>query len=465
MHCSKNKGAFVKIAFLILFVSTGQTEVETKVISAADAIVLAELHSRALASRWLELKTAKRGYNLDLRRFFPQATISYSDNASVTPGLADTYSKQLALKLTQTISDGGRSLAERQMSRIQLLLQEQLYDRAKADLQDLTWTSYQQVAMSRTKHRLQQRSLELAQQQLAIIELELKQGAITALAGIEAALTSTNLELALARTTLELQSREFELAQLLGLAPETVIILNAPDFAEYAGIDIQITAVAFLALAMKNNLDLKNLDYQIHRKKKEAGILRLKYIPRVTLEASVSVSADNLPLHSPQFSLALNLGFPDIDSPLTTSGSIGAQASGGSTRSGSVGITPLKTLTAGLELQMVKLALSDLIGQRKEKTAELEFLVTTGIKRYQLLRRQLALERKVLSLERQRYQVLEKKRNLGEIKQAELLTAQIALAEKEVALLDRILEVMLGERELEKTAGIPPGTLKTLNEE
>jgi outer membrane protein TolC len=435
---------------------------ESLFISLDTALQRALTHNRQILEQEQQIQIAKSSYQMDIRQYFPQVTFSWSDNATVNQMATDSYSKQLSAKISQFITDGGRSGTMRRLSLIQLGMQDQQFQDAKDALLDQAWAVYMQTAMAREKMALQRASLELSQKQLEIITIELNQGNITQLEYIDAQLKVKNLEISLAGNKTELRGKEREFLVLLSLPRDIDFTLEDPGFSEYSGL-ILPGVNRLMALALLNNRETEQIEFQIQQAQEEIRLAKQQFVPEVRLEASVSVSGSQFPLSQPQTNISLSFQFPGAGSPFSVSASGGSQSQTSSNRNTSISATPLQDITTGLNMKSLELKITSLRAQQGEFMEQLQVEVENIMDQYDLLKDQLRLERERLILEKAKYEVLNRQWELGEIKQLELISAASSLSEREIQLLDLVMSLIQTERKIEQFLGVQPGVLQDIS--
>ncbi len=191
----------------------------------------------------------------------------------------------------------------------------------------------------------------------------------------------------------------------------------------------------------------------------------MQYIPSISADFSYIFSGSQFPLQDGRFNIGLNFSFSNFGSPVNTSISYGSGVNSGSNRGMSTEIHPLETINYNLNKKQMSIALQESLIQKEKQLEDLRFQTANALESYNQLKTRLQLKKESLSMEQMKYLIMEKKHELGEIKQLEMLYAHIELAETEIELLSDILSLILAEREIEKLIGLKPGELRKIDEQ
>jgi hypothetical protein len=428
-------------------------------------IALAMENTLNLKLQEAQLQLGYKGYKLELRQFLPQLTFNLSGNQSVSETSTDSYSKQLGISLSQPVFNGGRTWSRRTLSRIQLYINEQELQAEKKKIQDHIWQLYFSSAMIIERLKLQIKSLVITKTQLKVIELQSQQGVITGLNKLEAEIQVSNLDLSVRKSRIELKQKFFELSLALDFPIDTTYTFEEADFIGYTGI-VNLPPLDLLYdTLLASNLDLKKLRVQINQKNEEMNLLKFKYLPNITLEANYSVSGDDFPLYSDQFTIGLKFSMNNIDSPISFSYQEGQKGEFSYIRSENISITPLKALSTELQKDSLLIEMNGHKRKENEMCQQLYFLLENQLEFYVLLREQLVQERRNLDLFKQKNLVMEQELKIGQIKQSNLLSSYIEEAEKELELLSSIMELKSQEWMIEKNVGLSPNSLGCMGEQ
>lgn len=448
------------LLFLILSSSPVYSDV-TLHLTLDNAISRAVSTSRQLREQSQSLQIARSRHLLDIRRYFPELSISWANNATVNEFSSDTYSHQVSLKLSQFLTDGGRTRSQRELALIELLMQERQLQDARESVKDQAWNAFMGAAIGREKIALQTRALDLSRQQLEILRIELRQGAITELDFVDAELEVLNLEVSLSSSRIELRSQERLLLSLLSYPSDTEFTQEVRDFSSYSGIILPSQDLLF-SLAVEQNKEYEKLEYQILQTREQIKLARRQFVPQVSLEGSISLSGNQFPLSQPQSNLSISLRFPASGSPISATISAGRQSTSSRNQLTSISGDPLQSITGTLDLRSLEASLRSQEDQLAEVTQNLRLEIENITDQYSLKKEQLNLERDRLALEKRRYRVLVQQWELGEINQLDLISANTSISKNEIALLDRVMELIQTERSIEKSLGIDPGSLASL---
>lgn len=424
----------------------------------------AEENSIELHAGEASLELARTSRLIGLRRFFPSISLSYSGNRSVAAGGSDSGEKQLALSAKQPLFDGGRGITERKLSRKKVKLQGQELNFLRDSIREEAWKTFQEIAMMREQFGLQENSLQLAREMMEILELKRRQGSVTELEYLQGEITLQDTERALQETVLDLHLKEFFFLLLLGLPPDSEFELIGDSFINYKGSTILLDKGQLFRIALNRNADIRNAAFTIEQQELKIKLSRWSSFPSFSVEGSVAVAGEDFPLSSLKCSLSFLIEMPESRSPFGISAGLTSAGETNRSRSTSITISPFENPGTVLAGKQNDITLQTLHEQYRRQVKELQYSINEALHRHYLLKEQLRLNRKTLTLLRKEYELLTLKWRLGETRHSRVLEAHTGIAAKEIELLIKILEIKMAERELERMAGLSPGDLNRAGE-
>ena len=444
---------------LLLFSLPGFCYGEVLFLSLEEVLRRAEENSIELQASEAAALLARSAYIFDLRDFFPTFSLSYSGNRSVTIGGADSGKKQIALQISQPLFNGGRSVAERLLNKEKLKIQQQTQKEVQISIREQAWEAFQEIAMMREQYRLQEKSVQLTRDLMNIISLKRSQGSITELEYLQGEIKLQETLRALQETELDLRLKEFTFLLLLGLPPDSVFRLAGESFISYAGMDIPIAGDQLFRIACIRNTDIQNSSFAVHQQELINRLNRFRSLPAVSLEGGITVSGEEFPLSSLQYSLSVSFSMPGAISPIGISTGLTTSDETRRTKTTSLTISPLEDFDSIITGKQNRTKAKTMRKQHDRLVQELKYSLGEALHRHLLLKGQLRLHRKTLELLKREYELLVLRWTLGEARHSQVLEAHTGLAAKEIELLMKILEIKLAERDIERLAGLAPGDL------
>ena len=439
-------------------------ETVERALTASEAIRLAVERSGDLMRNRQLLAAAARRRELGLREYFPQAEVTAGNSDTVAISGSDSQSRQVSISVTQPVYRGGRVSAQRNLQAIDLTLRQQQLTSAERELANQVYEAYYTLVITNQRIALQAEALQRTRSQLTVAETEYDLGQIREIDLLETQLAVSDQEIALQEEQTRRRDLRFGLRKLLSLEPKETLTLTERLDDSYRGI-ASFHPVAFYAqIARERNLTLKQQQVEIRRQIEELRIARNNFIPDVSLEARVSMSAESLPLQNPEGSVTLRLSFPSQAFPIKTDISLSESANDQRTRNLSTSTGVASTLTYRVDRDEQRVRLDAATSEREATQEQLVFNVEQGIRRYREARERLSLLRDRLKLEERKLLIVERQRETGDATRLSLLEQQQRVLSQQLTLLEEVLSLVLAEREIENLIGVEPGRLRSLSE-
>lgn len=434
----------------------------------AAAVSLEEAEARALARSTelailrLRTRAQARTWTLGIREYLPRLSVAFDDARTIVMGGPDSRTKSLALTIEQPLFDGGRVAARRALARAGLLLD----GRASADgedaLVDRVRGLYWQALVQREKLAIQEEIRAITGRQLEISRTEMRIGAIREIDLVEAELEEARAALTIGDTRALLEERLDQLKECLGMGPEELLALSGRIDAGYRGLELPGDPQVLIAVALGNNTAVKRQELEAQKALEELRAARREFVPRISLAVTASISGERYPLQDPSITGELVFDFPGRAFPL--SASLSAGRTGRKERSAGSGAEAavLEDLGGWTDRAAAALAREESL-LRKEQTVEgLCSQVRRALAACAQKKAAAALQKRTVALAEKRVAILGRQLDLGEIKRVDYMAAQTQLARDASALLESVLAVLEGERELERLLGVRAGELAVL---
>jgi len=425
------------------------------------SLTFAQAADLALASS-AELRQARSSLALregmwrwGLRSYFPQISLSASENDRLQKIGADSFMKNYGVSLDQLLWDGGRTSTSRKLERMELNLLSGGLNRMSLEIVDQTLSAYRNVLSSRAILEIKKSALVVLEEQRRILNEEVLLGLALPvdLAGADINLSSAKLDIISLQIDLAETERQF--AEILGLD-------SLPFLTEKIDVNRSIVLPqASIAgnLAKERNPDLVNARFSITKKQAEVKFASNLWIPSLRLTGNFGLTGQRYPLTRYNWSVGINI---DLSGPWLQNRT-GAQS----------GWEPPYDRTAMVQNNLIllpepasafgaKQAQLALVLEREKYNTLFERVgrvAANAVEKCALAdkKRILALEAVRLGAEKRRIEEI--KLGLGHITRLELMETLIEQTQREVSAVQAAITVLEAERELEKFLDLRPGEL------
>ena len=436
---------------------------------------LYEAESMALSSSMAirgmkeEFDLASVNRKLGIRAFLPQLKIRYTDSYSRVLYGEDSESLGLVLDISQRVFDGGRAAAGRELSALQLELLSAAMDKAVETLSDRVRQVFCELLLYREKLKLQKELYRISLDQVRITRRRMELGSITEIDYLDALMNLREQEIGILETGSGKKTLEKDFMFLLGLDTRLLeaeeLVLRGSVDRDYPGLPLGERERGFYeARALSCNLDLKKQESEILQARTRRRLVMDSYIPVIGVELSVSFSGDQLPLHQPGYSAGVVIDFPYeiLPSSGRATGASRDRFTDTSTLSLETAILPDISFTG--DRRTADLALKRELASLDEMRKQIIHQTSSLLETLEQRRLRLDLMREKQELLKRKLEVLEARNKLGEVLELVLLEARSEYYEGEIGLREAVLDLLTGERELEKLLGLGTGELSSLAE-
>ena len=425
-----------------------------------EAVSRALAVSRDLAYEGALLSAQELTFALGLREYFPSLSLGYDENDTVTMDAPDTWNKTVSLSVTQPLFRGGTRPYERRLAKLDLsMAREDLQQKYRSLEYDLR-RQFAGLLVARQKREILQRAIDLARQNIQILQTQVKVGEALEVDLAQAEVEQLSLEITLSQTESALEESRYQLKKVLSLDPsETLEVAGSVD-PSLPSLELGGREEALYTLAAGYSPDLKKQDSAVQKAAVQARASCFPFIPDVDLQVSAEFTGDQLPLRVPRYAGKLTFSFAVPESPTTVSA--GASESPGKDRGGTMSVqtSPLQSITAWVDRRTAGLALDAETRKKEEIAQDLRFQVTKMIASYTQTARTRDLARTKLEVQKRKEAILQRQMDLGEAKRIDYLQGAIDTANAEIALNEAALQLVEGERDWESLLGLPAGGLR-----
>ncbi|GAB1482967.1 hypothetical protein MASR2M78_17830 [Treponema sp.] len=447
------------LSCLLLFpciIASAQARALTYTAAAEAAINSAsELHYR-----YASKKLRTEAWRLSLRAYFPQLSISMSEDDRLSQNASDSFVKSFGLSLSQLLWDGGRTSKARSLEEAELCLLQTDIERELRNVGKAAVQAYRQVLLVRTIFQVKTAALAYLEEQRLLLGVELARGLAREIDGLEASIAVREAELERDAAALQCEEAEQMFMHLLGLQ-EMPVLIESIDTEEPALL-FKDSRLELIDFARTSNPELKALRFSVAKKQAELRSASHSWLPTLGMSAGFRVHGDEYPLTRSSWNVALNLQF---SSPLLKAGSdlgTGWEPPFDRTAQTSLNTEVLSDPASILSPKSAALAL------RLESNRYADALMAIGpstlqlIRRYELAYRQREHARSVQKLASEQLRLGELNFELGRSTRADLMTSCIQLSQKQIALYEAAVALLVAQTDLESLLDLSPGGLREL---
>lgn len=427
-------------------------------LSFADAGRLAAAASDELRNEYRLHYLREGAWTWGLRAFFPQLTISASEDDRISAFGSDSFGKNYSIGVEQLIWDGGRLSLYRKTEKAELDLALNNLGRAANEIAESAVGFYRQILFYRKVKHIRENALSSLEEQKSILLKELELGLVLPLDLSAANLTIVGARIGLLSLSLDLEEAEERFTEMLKLGAMPALKEELDIYRSFPGIELS----AARQLAETGNLELKAARLSLTRRQAEARSAALSWLPVIRLTGNFGVMGQNYPLSKYNWSVGLSVEFssPWLSGRLSGLGGWDPPDEKSARIYGSM--NPLPNPAESFSIKNTRLVLEIENSNYNLAFSRIGRLAEQAVKQCALLddKRDLAVQ--ALMLEEEKYRLAELKLELGRLTRVQLMEARLEYASSEAAAAEAALVLLEAERELEKLLGLEPGGLNAL---
>lgn len=454
-----------RVLFLLCLLTISANSFSHTSLSLEQAISIGLNNSMELSSQEIQILLGKQSRTLSLREWFPGISLNYTSNDSVTQNSADSYNKNISMKVSQLVYDGGATAYSHKMLGKQLEIEQENLVKARFKLRSKIWSEYHKISLLESQLDLKKESLINAKSELSVIELKTKHGSLTKLDMLEAQISMKKLELEIDTLLSKLDEGLFQFKTLLNLPIDTEIALKKIKFHDYLGFQLPWNITEFKEICLRSSTEYKSAKLEIEKQRIQLKLSKLNFIPTLKLNGTVGFSGNDFPLTDPTYTLAVEVAFNNKSFPTTGNLSIGKSGEHTLNRGSTIGVEPFKDLSGPITKKKAEVALENAVYKLKKLNELIPFQAERSYKLYNQSKEELLLESELLELEDKKMNILNMKFQLGEIEYSKLLTARNNYSQSEMSYLEKILALLEQEKQLAFLMGLAPDQLNDLRGE
>jgi outer membrane protein TolC len=430
----------------------------TRGITFADAAEMALAASTELQNAYAVHGIGGAVWELGRYAYFPRLTFTAYEDERLSMLKADSFSKSYTAGVDQLIFDGGRLLASRRIEKTRLLFEEKQIERMADSTALAAVGAYRQVLASRYMLQIRMSGLDALLKQRGILQSEVELGL---------ALTRdlTEADINISQAKIEIIAAEIELGELEKQFAENLGLDVLPELVETINIDYKPalpSAEALRSAAESGNPDIAQARLSIKQKEQELKFARLSWLPTIHASGNFSLAGNTYPLTHYNWSAGLTLEFATPWISLGGAASTGMEGANNKTFRMQGTSTLMPDPVSSMTPAQARVALD--MEQRNYRLAfeRLGRGAESALEKCRALiqKRDLAVESKKLS--EKKLDISKLKHELGQLTSIELIEDQIEHTKKELAVVQAVIDMLNGEHELEKLAGLGFGALRAL---
>ena len=409
-----------------------------------------------------QLSAAILSLRFGLRDWFPQLSLGYLDSSNIVTGGPDAASIQWTMTVKQPVFDGGRSMRQRRLMEADLELQGRAIKDKRREILESVDTAYHRILMLRRKIDVQENTLEVTDQELEIARAQFKLGSVKELDLLESELQRSSLDISIQSSEADLEESGFNLRQLLGMGTDVALDLVDDFDSRYVGMDLPEDVRMLEALVLVGNLDLRQRKAELRKKLAAIVESRAWYLPKVSVEGSLSLSGGRYPLQGASMNGKITFEIPAPTTPLGFSVSTGSSENQRA-KGSSVDLNPLQEITSLVEMDGAAKEYALMRQRIDDMDGALAFQVRNSVVAHARDMNSLELRRRDLELQRKAAAIQKKLLDIGEATRVDYLTALGKTAEGESAILESVLNLRQSERALERLLGLETDGLQRIS--
>jgi Outer membrane protein len=426
-----------------------------------DTLTFARAADMALAAS-ADLRQARASLSIregiwrwGMRSYFPQISLSVSENDRLQKIGADSFFKNYGVSLEQLLWDGGRISMSRKHERLELNLLSVGLNRMAVEIADQALSAYRKVLSARKILEIRNASLVVLEEQRRILNEEVSLGLALSvdLAGADINLSSAKLDIISLQIDLAETERQF--AEILGLQ-------SLPVLSEKVDINRSVILPASAAagsLARERNPDLIDARFSITKKQEEVKYASNSWIPNLRLTGNFGLTGQRYPLTHFNWSVGINVDFssPWFQNRAGVQAGLEFPRDRTATIQNNLGLLP--DPASGFGIKQAQLAL---VLEREKYNILFERIgrvAANAVEKCALAEKKRILSIEAVRLGAERCRIEEIRQGLGYITRLELMETLIEQTQREISAVQAAISLLEAERELERFLDLRPGEL------
>jgi outer membrane protein TolC len=444
------------VLFLFVSVCVYSNENNQQTLTFAQAAKFAVEASADLKHARASLALSKGAWAWGIRSYFPQISISVSENDRLQQIGADSFMKNYSIGVEQPIWDGGKLSMSRKLEKMELDLSSSKLNRTANEIAESAITAYRNLLSSREILKIKNSAFIVLEKQRNILAEEVKLGLALTVDLASADINLLNAKIDIHTLQLDLGEMEKQFMELLGL--EAMPILT-----EKVDINRSIvlpSSLAAEALAKEKNPDLIDVRYSITKKQMELKYITYSWIPSLRLTGNFALTGPRYPLTRYNWSVGIAVDFSNPWFQNRFGMQAGWEPPYDNTAMIQNSFSPLPDPASKYGIKQAKLALS--LEQEKYKTAfeRIGRTAANAVDKCAFIEQKRLLSIDAAAIGAEKCRIEEIRLNLGHITRLALMETLIEQTQKEIAVVEAATALLEAERELERFLDLEPGELE-----
>lgn len=426
-----------------------------------EAYDLAIKESKDLYTSRIQLQLFNEALTLQARKYFPQFSFNYSNQNNTLLAGRDTSSIRAGISIKQLVFDGGQNGLQDENARIESRVKSSQLRLMERQLINTVWDNYFLYVFLLQKSEMQKELFDLSLKQHTITEKEYELGKMTEISFLESEIKINQQALGISETELQLTQQDFAFRKLIGIEDEDFVFTDTID-ESYAGIQIpeaENRIKEMIEYALVNNDELQKMRIQIVQSEKQLQLADLSFLPHISLEGTVNMTGEQFPLQQPEYSLSLQLQFPNKAFPIQINAGITEKTNASYGTNHGSSVSPLQDLQFLLDKKSAQLSYQNIQFQYNETLKDIDNSIRSQLHSLKQMRARLQLTKKTIAIQERKLKLSSLQWEKGLITTAEFIETQMEFQNMKISLLEGIFQLMQTERQLELSIGMAPGEL------
>ena len=438
---------------LCLFLTLSVAVSEAFSMDLKQAIKLGVKNNLNLTFDQEETRVAFKNLRMKYREYLPSVNVGYSVNDTVTYYADDTHSRQISAGIKQMIYDKGILKASIKIEKERLELETKKNNLSRETFIYSIIDKYKNVLELEKELEITRQARDVVAQQVKIGLMERNIGEITQFDYIELELALADMEIQISQISHKLTQSYLDFATVMNMSPDEIPSLLGELNYYYNGC-ISGTEDYYAKQALNNSLELKEIEFSMHKAGSEYSILKKKYLPEISVSFNAAVSDNSFPLSEKSFSVVLNLDFDTPGLPGSISAGIGKNSSDQRYRTFSADADIMGNSDLLYTEASGKVAYDRARWNCDKYARECCNQVAERYRAISVLMRNIDIARKRIELEEKKVGIEELKVQLGEEKRIDYVESQIELAQNRIQVFRAISDLYSQEMALMNLCGL-----------
>jgi outer membrane protein TolC len=385
----------------------------------------------------------------NIRSFLPAITLSYSQNDNISLYAPDTRNKSINASATQLIFDGGKTFLEHELAKINALFTYQNYEKNVENFALKIEEMFRELVLYKKSLEIKKNVYSNALKRKDILSKQYELGQITRSDFFDYEISVLELYLDLQKFGRNLQESYRNLKNYIGMNPEMGLEISDTGMNETIIIKKISENFEDLYLIYANsNLDLKSQRINFEYQKKMERLNLIQTLPNISLQCSMDFSGKAFPLTEPSFMVKLIFSMNNDIFPMNYSPSMNLEIGRINGTGENMDVTVLPSSTFVSDRRIAKIQTEQSMWELTESEKNLKENFRRLLYAHDDLIDDLDVQTKLLNAMEKKLNIEEIRAKNGEIKELDLLDAQIEFANCEIRIEELKNQILLARKNL-----------------